>query len=161
MVCERSWILNKSDFASIAIGWFMNIGYRLPDDRHCSAWCTHLHVFPVPPPRLTTFPVQPSPKILFCPITSISERTGADVIKFHQVANFALFSTLRQPSPSTASSTQSRCPLARLYVLNSVLCLIRNSSCTNSVRDNNISVLILYKYAFARIARSFLFTRVH
>lgn len=160
MVYERSWILNKSDFASIAIGWFMNIGYRLPDDRHCSAWCTHLHMFPVPPTSANN--VQPSPRILFCPITSISERTGADVIEFHQVANFALFSTLRQPSPGTASSTQSRCPLARLYVLNSVLCLIRNSSCMNSVRDNNISILILYKYAtFARIARSFLFTRVH
>lgn len=74
------------------------------------AWCIHptVSVSPCLPPANN---VQPSRRILFCPITSISERTGADVIEFHQVANFALFSTLRQPSPGAASFIQDRCLL--------------------------------------------------
>lgn len=49
---RRTWMLNK-DFASIAIGWFMNIGYRLGDDRHCGLMHPSTRV-PRPPPRLTT-----------------------------------------------------------------------------------------------------------
>jgi hypothetical protein len=84
----------------------MNIGYRLRGDRH---WGLMHPSLPAPfsvilllsstiLASLSSNNVQPSPRILFCPITSISERAGADVIEFHQVANFALFSTLRQPS---------------------------------------------------------------
>lgn len=93
----KTWVLNKRGPAGIAIGWFMNIGYRLRGDRHCGAWCIHPLASPSLPSPANN--VQPFPTILFCPITSISGRTGADVIEFHQVANFALFSTLRQPSP--------------------------------------------------------------
>jgi len=113
-----------------------------------------------PPSPASANNVQPSPRrILFCPITSISERTGADVIEFHQVANFALFSTLRQPFPGTASSTQSRCPLRAFASRKfSVLCLTRNNSCTNFVRVNNTDLSQFLYATYAEITQDRSFT---